>query len=119
MEEAAQAAEAAADSSSESASAQQNQMTLFMLYLIIFLMEYIVYKRNGLPGLVILNICLAIAYYKKDQILEYQHLWENYFLIVGYVVGNVLAYSAPEQEKYKVPSVIGFNAIIALIYAYT
>jgi len=34
-------------------------------------------------------------------------------------MGNVLAYSAPEQEKYKVPSVVGFNAIIALIYAYT
>ncbi|RHZ37565.1 hypothetical protein [endosymbiont GvMRE of Glomus versiforme] len=119
MEEAAQAAEAAADSSSESSAAQQNQMTLFMLYLIIFLLEYIVYKRNGLPGLVILNICLAIAYYKKDQILEYQHLWENYFLIIGYVMGNVLAYSAPEQEKYKMPSVIGFNAIIALLYTYT
>jgi len=45
-----------------------------MLLLIIFLLEYIVYKRNGLPGLVVLNIALAIAYYNKDKILEYQHL---------------------------------------------
>jgi hypothetical protein len=69
-EEAAQAA-AAASASSESSSAQEKQMTYFMLYLIIFLLEYIVYKRNGLPGLIILNICLAIAYYHKDTLKEY------------------------------------------------
>jgi len=49
-------------------------MSLYMLYLIIFLLEYVVYKKNGLPGLVVLNIILAVLYYKKDQILEYQHL---------------------------------------------
>jgi len=69
-EEAAQAA-AATSAASESSSTQQKQMTYFMLFLIIFLMEYIVYKRNGLPGLVILNICLAIAYYHKDTLREY------------------------------------------------
>ncbi|CAG8603417.1 7360_t:CDS:1 [Ambispora gerdemannii] len=34
-------------------------------------------------------------------------------------MGNVLAYSAPEQQKYKWPSVIGFNLIIFGIYGYT
>jgi len=72
-EEAAQAA-AASSAASESSSAQQKQMTLFMLYLIIFLLEYIVYKRNGLPGLIILNVCLAIAYYHKETLMEYLDL---------------------------------------------
>jgi len=49
-------------------------MSLYMLYLIIFLLEYVVYKKNGLPGLVVLNVILAIAYYQKDKIMEYQHL---------------------------------------------
>jgi chromosome segregation ATPase len=117
-EESAQAA-AASSAASASSSAQEKQMTYFMLFLIIFLLEYIVYKRNGLPGLVILNICLAIAYYHQDTLREYIDLWDKYVLIIGYVMGNVLAYSAPEPEKYKWPSVIGFNAIIALLYAYT
>jgi len=34
-------------------------------------------------------------------------------------MGNILAYSAPEQQKYKWPSVAGFNIAIALIYAYS
>jgi len=34
-------------------------------------------------------------------------------------MGNILAYSAPEQEKYKWPSVIGFNLAILGIYGYT
>jgi hypothetical protein len=34
-------------------------------------------------------------------------------------MGNVLAYSAPEQEKYKVPCVIGFNLTILALYGYT
>jgi hypothetical protein len=42
----------------------------------------------------------------------------NYLLIIGYVMGNVLAYSAPEQEKYKWPCVIGFNVILAALYGY-
>jgi hypothetical protein len=33
-------------------------------------------------------------------------------------MGNVLAYSAPEQEKYKIPCVIGFNAILGALYGY-
>jgi len=33
------------------------------------LMEYVVYKRNGLPGLVILNVLLAIAYSAR------LHMW--------------------------------------------
>ncbi|CAG8455354.1 12946_t:CDS:2 [Ambispora gerdemannii] len=41
------------------AAASQKTMTMFMLFLIIFLLEYVVYKRNGLPGLVILNVILA------------------------------------------------------------
>jgi len=49
-------------------------MTKFMLFLIIFLLEYVVYKKNGVSGLIILNILLAIAYYKKDTILEYREL---------------------------------------------
>ncbi|WNE40635.1 MAG: Major outer membrane lipoprotein Lpp [Mycoplasmataceae bacterium] len=99
--------------------ANQKQMTKWMLFLIIFLLEYIVYKKNGVLGLILLNVVLAILYYKKDTILEHRHLWEKYFLIIGYVVGNTLAYSAPEQEKYKWPSVIAFNLIIFGIYGYT
>ncbi|MDR1670151.1 MAG: hypothetical protein LBR43_00285 [Spiroplasmataceae bacterium] len=99
--------------------ANQKQMTKWMLFLIIFLLEYVVYKKNGVLGLILLNVILAIAYYKKDTILSYRHLWEKYFLIIGYIIGNTLAYSAPEQEKYKWPSVIAFNLIIAGIYGYT
>ncbi|CAG8844914.1 39087_t:CDS:2, partial [Gigaspora margarita] len=40
----------------QSAAASQKTMTYFMLFLIIFLLEYIVYKRNGLPGLIVLNV---------------------------------------------------------------
>jgi len=85
----------------QSAAASQKTMTMFMLFLIIFLLEYVVYKRNGLPGLVILNIILAIAYYHRDTLKEHAELLGKYLLIIGYVMGNVLAYSAPEQEKYK------------------
>ncbi|KLL05415.1 MAG: hypothetical protein MRERV_1c103 [Mycoplasmataceae bacterium RV_VA103A] len=103
----------------QTVAASQKQMTKWMLYLIIFLLEYIVYKRNGLPGLIVLNVLLAIAYYYRDTLKEYAELWNKYLLIIGYIMGNVLAYSAPEQEKYKWPSVIGFNLAIAGIYAYT
>jgi len=58
----------------QSAAASQKTMTMFMLFLIIFLLEYVVYKRNGLPGLVILNIILAIAYYYRDTLKEYAEL---------------------------------------------
>ncbi|CAG8583877.1 11066_t:CDS:2 [Cetraspora pellucida] len=55
----------------QSAAASQKTMTKFMLFLIIFLLEYIVYKRNGLPGLIVLNVLLAIAYYYRDTLKEY------------------------------------------------
>ncbi|WNE40138.1 MAG: Major outer membrane lipoprotein Lpp [Mycoplasmataceae bacterium] len=99
--------------------ANQKQMTKWMLFLIIFLLEYVVYKKNGILGLVLLNVVLAILYYKKDAILQHRHLWEKYFLIIGYIIGNTLAYSAPENPKYKWPSVIAFNLIILGIYGYT
>ena len=99
--------------------ASQKQMSKYMLVMIIFLLEYVVYKKNGVLGLVILNVILTLLYYKKDTILKYRDLWEKYFLIIGYVLGNALAYSAPEQEKYKWPSVIAFNLIIFGIYGYT
>jgi len=34
-------------------------------------------------------------------------------------MGNVLAYNCVENPEAKIPAVIGFNAIIALIYGYT
>jgi len=100
-------------------SASKKTMSKWMLLLIIFLSEYVVYKKNGLTGLIILNAILAIAYYKKEAILQHYDLWEKYFLIIGYVIGNVLAYSVPEQEKYKWPSIIGFNTILLGIYGCT
>ncbi|RHZ36541.1 LPP leucine zipper domain-containing protein [endosymbiont GvMRE of Glomus versiforme] len=103
----------------EAAAATQNQMTLFMLYLIIFLLEYIVYKRNGLPGLVILNICLAIAYYHKDTLMQYVDLWDKYVLIIGYIMGNVLTYNCVEKPEHKWPAMVGYNAIILAIWGYT
>jgi hypothetical protein len=103
----------------ENQAASQKQMTYAMLFLIIFLLEYVVYKRNGLPGLVILNVLLSIAYYYREQLKKYADLWGKYLLIIGYIMGNVLAYSAPEQEKYKWPAVAGFNACVLAIYAYT
>jgi len=99
--------------------ASKKSMTKWMLFLIIFLLEYVVYKKNGILGLILLNVILTIAYYKKEAILQHYDLWEKYFLIIGYVIGNVLAYSVPEQDKYKWPSVIGFNAIVLGIYGYT
>jgi hypothetical protein len=56
------------------AAASQKTMTMFMLFLIIFLLEYIVYKRNGLPGLVVLNVVLAVCYYHRDTLKEYSEL---------------------------------------------
>jgi outer membrane murein-binding lipoprotein Lpp len=103
----------------ENQAASQKQMTYAMLFLIIFLLEYVVYKRNGLPGLVILNVLLSIAYYYREPLKKYADLWGKYLLIIGYIMGNVLAYSAPEQEKYKWPAVAGFNACVLAIYAYT
>jgi hypothetical protein len=99
--------------------ASQKTMSRFMLFLIIFLLEYIVYKKNGLAGSVVLNIILLIAYNYREQLKKYADLWGKYLLIIGYIMGNVLAYSAPEQEKYKWPSVAGFNLTILAIYAYT
>jgi len=58
----------------QSAAASQKTMSMFMLFLIIFLLEYVVYKRNGLPGLVVLNVLLAIAYYHRDTLKEYAEL---------------------------------------------
>jgi len=58
----------------QTVAASQKQMTKFMLFLIIFLMEYVVYKKNGLPGLVVLNILLAIAYYHRDTLKEHAEL---------------------------------------------
>jgi len=58
----------------ESAAASQKQMTYAMLFLIIFLLEYVVYKRNGLPGLVILNVLLSIAYYYREDLKKYADL---------------------------------------------
>jgi uncharacterized membrane protein YqaE (UPF0057 family) len=54
--------------------ASQKSMSIWLLYLIIFLMEYVVYKRNGLPGLVILNIILAVFYYHRETLKEYAEL---------------------------------------------
>jgi hypothetical protein len=54
--------------------ASQRTMSFAMLFLIIFLMEYVVYKKNGLTGLIVLNVILAILYYKKEEILKHQHL---------------------------------------------
>jgi hypothetical protein len=54
--------------------ASQKQMTYAMLFLIIFLLEYVVYKRNGLPGLVILNVLLSIAYYYREDLKKYADL---------------------------------------------
>jgi len=109
--------------SQSSTAAPQKSMSLYMLYLIIFLLEYIVYKKNGLPGLVVLNIILLICYWYKDQIWEHYaknyKQFGNYLLIIGWIMGNVLAYAAPEKEKYKWPCVIGFNAILAALYGYT
>jgi len=34
-------------------------------------------------------------------------------------MGNVLTYNAVEKPEHKIPAVIGFNAILALIYGYT
>jgi len=51
--------------------------------------------------------------------MEYSDLLGNYLLIIGYVMGNVLAYNSAENPDYKMPMVYGFNAIVALIYAYT
>jgi len=58
----------------QSAAASQKTMTMFMLFLIIFLLEYVVYKRNGLPGLVILNVILAVCYYYRETLKEYSEL---------------------------------------------
>jgi hypothetical protein len=99
--------------------ASQKTMSRFMAFLIIFLLEYVVYKKNGLAGSVVLNIILLIAYNYREQLKKYADLWGKYLLIIGYIMGNVLAYSAPEQEKYKWPAVIGFNLTILAIYAYT
>ena len=86
-------------------------MEIYMLWLIIFLLEYIIYKRNGLTGLVVLNIILLIAYWYKEQITEhynknYKH-FGHYLLILGY-----------KKEKYKWPCVVGFSVIIAALYGY-
>jgi outer membrane murein-binding lipoprotein Lpp len=99
--------------------ASQKQMSKWMLFVIIFLLEYVVYKKQGVLGLAVLNTLLLIAYNYREELKKYADLWNKYLLIIGYVVGNTLAYSAPEQEKYKWPSVIGFNLIIFSIYAYT
>jgi len=42
--------------------ASKKSMTKFMLFLIIFLLEYVVYKKNGLPGFIVLNVILLICY---------------------------------------------------------
>ena len=99
--------------------ASQKTMTRFMLFLIIFLLEYVVYKKQGMTGLIVLNVILLICYWYKDQIMEYSDLLGNYLLIIGYEMGNVLAYNSAENPDYKMPMVYGFNAIVALIYAYT
>ena len=51
--------------------------------------------------------------------MEYYDLLGSYFLIIGYVMGNVLAYNSVENPDYKMPMVYGFNAVVILIYAYT
>jgi hypothetical protein len=58
----------------QSSASSQKTMSYFLLFLIIFLLEYIVYKRNGLPGLVVLNVILAIAYYYRETLKEYADL---------------------------------------------
>jgi hypothetical protein len=83
------------------------------------MLEYIVYKRNGLPGLVVLNIILGIIYYYKDTLKEYWKYVDKYLLIIAYIMGNVLAYNAVEDPNKKWSLVIAYNAIIAAIYGYT
>ncbi|KLL02561.1 MAG: hypothetical protein MRERC_1c180 [Mycoplasmataceae bacterium RC_NB112A] len=90
-----------------------------MLFLIIFLTEYAVYKKNDLPGLIMLNILFLFCYWYKEQIMEYADSWSNYLLIIGYVTGNVLAYNSVDIPNYKMAMVYEFNAIVALVYAYT
>lgn len=99
--------------------ASQKQMSKWMLFVLIFLLEYVVYKKQGVLGLAVLNTLLLLVYNYREQLKQYAELWNKYLLIIGYVIGNTLAYSAPEQEKYKWPSVIAFNLIIVGIYAYT
>jgi hypothetical protein len=58
-------------------SAHKKQMTWLTLLIILCLLEKVVYDKNGVLGLVILNTILAILYYYKDAILAHQHLWET------------------------------------------
>lgn len=101
----------------------QKSMEITLLYFIIFWLEYIVYKRNGLPGLVVLNTILLICYWYREELREFYaknlKQFGIYLLILGYVMLNVLAYSAPKEDKYRWPCLIGTNAFLLLVYGYT
>jgi len=45
-----------------------------MLFLVIFLLEYVVYKKQGILGLAVLNTLLLIAYNYREQLKQYADL---------------------------------------------
>ena len=45
-----------------------------MLFVLIFLLEYVVYKKQGVLGLAVLNTLLLLVYNYREQLKQYAEL---------------------------------------------